>query len=150
MWEPYRPNVSHSHVLHHNVTVWNQPVHPVMSALPPVLRGSQVEQQRGSLLEGQLSRSAANVVKLCDGLDLLQLWNTKTQESTTQRNVTESSLRLLQLLKVRLVSLQCDSPSSLVLGPVPLSTSSRAPGSLWGLSLNGEIWRQRSLKSYSM
>lgn len=31
-----------------------------------------------------------------------------------------------------------DSPSSLVFGPVPLSTSSRAPGSLWGLSLNKE------------
>lgn len=47
---------------------------------------------------------------------------------------------LCQLLNIQLLSSQwidvfADSPSSLVLGPVPLSISSRAPGSLWGLSL---------------
>lgn len=46
------------------------------------------------------------------------------------------ALWLFQLFQVQLQSVFGDSPSSLVLGPVPLSTSSRAPGSLWGLSLN--------------
>lgn len=70
------PN-SYSHVLHHNILVWNQPVHTVMSSLPPVLRSSQVEEQRRPLLEGQLSRTSAHVIKLGYRFDLLQLCNTK-------------------------------------------------------------------------
>lgn len=40
------------------------------------------------------------------------------------------------------------SPSSLVLGPVPLSISSSTPGSLWGLSLDREIWSQSEIPKY--
>lgn len=76
-------NASYSHVLYHNVLMWNQTVDAVMSALPPVLRGSQVEQQRGSLLKGKLSRTSAHVVKLCDGLDLLQLCSAKNVTCNT-------------------------------------------------------------------
>lgn len=39
----FTEKASYSHVLYHNVLMWNQPIHTVMSALPPVLRGSQVE-----------------------------------------------------------------------------------------------------------
>lgn len=64
--------MSHSHVLYHDVLMWDQPVYTVMTALPPVLRGSQVEKQRGPLLKGKFSRTSAHVVKFCYGLDLLQ------------------------------------------------------------------------------
>lgn len=63
---------------------------------------------------------------------------------TIQRNVTESNLRhFFSSYRYGCSPYSGDSPSSLVLGPVPLSTSSRAPGSLCGLSLNGGIWSQR-------
>lgn len=68
-------SVSYLHVLYHNVLMGDQPIHTIMSALPPVLRGSQVEQQRGSFLEGKLSRTSADIVKPCDGLYQLQLCN---------------------------------------------------------------------------
>lgn len=42
LW-PSQTKCIYSHVLYNNVLMWNQPVHTVMSALPPVLRGSQVE-----------------------------------------------------------------------------------------------------------
>lgn len=64
--------MSHSHVLNHDVLMWDQPVHAVVTPLPPVLRGSQVEQQRGSLLKGKFSGTSAHVVKFRNGLDLLQ------------------------------------------------------------------------------
>lgn len=64
--------MSHSHVLHHDVLMWDQPVYTIMTALPPVLRGSQVEQQWGPLLKGKFSRTSAHIVKFCYGLDLLQ------------------------------------------------------------------------------
>lgn len=31
------------HVLHHNVLMRDQSIHSIMAALPPILRGSQVE-----------------------------------------------------------------------------------------------------------
>lgn len=104
-----------------------------MSPFPPVLRSSQVEQQRGSLLKGQLSWTSAHVVKFGYGFNLLQFCHMKKDQR-------KSHYFLCQLLNIQLLSSQwidvfADSPSSLVLGPVPLSISSRAPGSLWGLSL---------------
>lgn len=120
---------SDSHVLHHNVLMWNQTVHPVVPTLPPVFRGPQVQQQGGSLLERQLSGAAAHVVKFGYGLDLFHLCN------GTVYCYRYCLLTLTYSITVR------DSPSSLVFGPVPLSTSSRAPGSLWGLSLMTKIKR---------
>lgn len=126
-------NKSNLHVLYHNVLMWDQPIHTIMSPFPPVLRSSQVEQQRGSLLKGQLSWTSAHVVKFGYGFDLLQFCHMKKDQR-------KSHYFLCQLLNIQLLSSQwidvfADSPSSLVLGPVPLSISSRAPGSLWGLSL---------------
>lgn len=85
-WNTYtytlrRHNMSHSHVLYHNVLMWDQPVYTVMTALPPVLRGSQVEQQRRPLLKGKFSRTSAHVVKFCYGLDLLQFCITTVTEN---------------------------------------------------------------------
>lgn len=118
--------------------MWDQPIHTVMPALPPVLRGSQVQQQRRSLLKGQLPRTSAHVVKFGDGLDRLKLCSTKNTLELGWTNLITSSI------SSRLRSCDLDSlsiafgvwPSSLVFGPVPLSMSSRVPGSLWGLSLH--------------
>lgn len=118
--------MSHSHVLYHDVLMWDQPVHAVVTPLPPVLGGSQVEQQRGPLLEGKFSGTSAHVVKLRNGLDLLQFCI-----ATATGNILHPGL----LRRRRPQPELGHSPSSLVLGP--LSTSSRVPGSLWGLSLNG-------------
>ena len=62
-----------SQVLHHDVLVRDEAVHPVVPALPPVLGGPVVQQEGRPLLEGQLAWTAAHVVKLGDGLALLQL-----------------------------------------------------------------------------
>lgn len=125
--------MSHSHVLYHDVLMWDQPVDAVMTPLPPVLRGSQVEQQWGPLLKGKFSRTSAHVVKFCNGLDLLQFCTA---------TVTENILHFWLLRRPRPQPELGYSPSSLVLGP--LSTSSRVPGSLWGLSLNGGKWSQKN------
>lgn len=117
--------------------MWDQPVYSVVSPLPPVLRGSQVEQQRRPLLKGKFSRTSAHVVKFRYGLDLLQFCIVGMKERILQ-NFTEFFCG-----SVRQPALGY-WPSSLVLGP--LSTSSRAPGSLWGLSLNGGTWRQKRLE----
>ena len=61
------------HVLQHDVLVRDEAVHPVVAALPPVLGGPVVQQEGRPLLEGQLPWTAAHVVKLGDGLALLQL-----------------------------------------------------------------------------
>lgn len=115
--------------------MWDQPVYSVVSPLPPVLRGSQVEQQRRPLLKGKFSRTSAHVVKFGYGLDLLQFCIAGMKESVLHSRPLRGRGRPPALRY---------SPSSLVLGP--LSTSSRAPGSLWGLSLDGGTWRQKRLE----
>lgn len=60
--------------------MWDQPVDGVVSPLPPVLRGSQVEQQRRPLLKGEFSRTSAHVVKFRYGLDLLRFCITSVKE----------------------------------------------------------------------
>lgn len=67
----YQP---HSQVLDHDVLMRDQAVHAVVASLPPVLGRAVIQQQRGSLLERQLSGSATHVVEFGDGLDLLNLW----------------------------------------------------------------------------
>lgn len=52
----------------------DQAVHAVVASLPPVLGRTVIQEQRGSLLEGELPGSAAHVVEFGDGLDLLNLW----------------------------------------------------------------------------
>lgn len=131
----YRHAVSHSHVLDHDVLMWDQPVDGVVSPLPPVLRGSQVEQQRRPLLKGKFSRTSAHVVKFRYGLDLLRFCITSVKEKILRYRLFRGHEQPPALRY---------SPSSLVLGP--LSTSSRAPGSLWGLSLNGGTQSQERLK----
>lgn len=118
--------MSHSHVLYYDVLMWDQPVHAVVTPLPPVLRGSQVEQQRGPLLKGKFPGTSAHVVKFRNGLDLLQFCMATVTENLLHSWLLPGVGRSLELGY---------SPSSLVLGP--LSTSSRVPGSLWGLSLDG-------------
>lgn len=76
--------MSHSHVLYHNVLMWDQAVYTVMTPLPPVLRGSQVQQQRGPLLKGKFSRTSAHVVKFCYGLDLLHFCIATVTENILQ------------------------------------------------------------------
>lgn len=63
----------YSHVLHYNVLMWDQTVHTVMAALPPVLRGSVIQKKRSPLLEGQLPGTTPYVVKLGNSLDLFHL-----------------------------------------------------------------------------
>lgn len=60
-------------VLHHDVLMRDQAIDAVVPPLPPVLRRSVIEKQRGSFLEGQLPGSASSVIKLSDGLDLFDL-----------------------------------------------------------------------------
>lgn len=124
-----KPRESYSQVLHHDVLVRDEAVHAVVTPLPPVLRGPQVQQERGSLLEGQLPRTPAHVVELGDGLNLLHFCATKDTKPPALRQPS-GSMRLVSCTGPDCAQ---NSPSSLVLGP--LSTSSRAPGSLWGLSL---------------
>lgn len=63
----------YSQVLYHYVLMGDETVHAVVPSLPPVLGGSVVQQEGGSLLEGQLSGSPSHVVKLGDGFDLFNL-----------------------------------------------------------------------------
>lgn len=58
----------------------DEAVDAVVPALPPVLRGAQVQQEGGPLLEGQLPRTPAHVVKLGYGLNLLEFCNAKAQK----------------------------------------------------------------------
>lgn len=51
--------------------MWDEAVYAVVPALPPVLRGPQVQQEGGPLLEGQLPGTPAHVVELGYGLNLL-------------------------------------------------------------------------------
>lgn len=53
--------------------MWDQAVHAVVASLPPVLRRTVIQEQRGSLFERKLPGSATYVVKFGDGLDLLNL-----------------------------------------------------------------------------
>lgn len=57
----------------HDVLVWHQAVDAVVPSLPPVLGRPLIQQQGGSLLEGQLSGGAPDVVELGDGFDGLAL-----------------------------------------------------------------------------
>lgn len=66
-------------VLHYDVLMRDEAVHAVVPTLPPVFGRSVVEQQRGSLLEGQLPGSASAVIKLGDGLDLFDLCKHRRQ-----------------------------------------------------------------------
>lgn len=79
----------YSHVLHHDVLVRHQPVDPVVPAFPPVLGRSVIQQQGGSLLEGQLSGRPPNVVKLGYGF----YWLTFYREHTRKRWGTGLSWR---------------------------------------------------------
>lgn len=60
-------------VLDHNVLVGHQSVHSVMPPLPPVIRRSLVEEQRSSLLEGQLAAGPAAVVEAGHGFERVGL-----------------------------------------------------------------------------
>lgn len=68
----------YSHVLHHDVLVRHQPVDPVVPAFPPVLGRSVIQQQGGSLLEGQLSGRPPDVVKLGYGFYRLTFYREHT------------------------------------------------------------------------
>ena len=87
---------THSHVLYNYVLMWDEPIHAVVATLPPVLGGSVIQQQWGSLLEGQLPRGPPHVVKLGDGLDLLHFW----KESKGKR-IHENSRRQPRSLSQR-------------------------------------------------
>lgn len=63
----------HLHILDHNVLMWHQAIDAVVPSLPPVFGGPLVQQQRGALLEGQLSGGAPDVVELGDGFNGLAL-----------------------------------------------------------------------------
>lgn len=76
--------VRHSQVLHHDVLVGDEAVNAVVSSLPPILRGPVVEQQRRALLEGQLPRGPARVVKLGDGFNLLHFCACQEQDRETE------------------------------------------------------------------
>lgn len=65
----------------------NEPVHPVVSPFPPVLRRAVVQQERGPFLEGELPWRAPNVVKLGYGFNLLHL-------CTGERHSESSSAQL--------------------------------------------------------
>lgn len=77
--------------------MWDQAVQAVVAALPPVLGGPQVEQQGGPLLEGQLPGTAAHVVKLSNGLNLLQLWDDRTETRFLLVSVATNKSLMMQM-----------------------------------------------------
>lgn len=56
-------------LLNNDVLVRHQTIHSVVPPLPPVLRGSVEEHERGAFFERQLPTRAARVVELGDGFD---------------------------------------------------------------------------------
>ena len=61
--------VSVVHVLDHDVLVRHQPLHSVVSPLPPVVRGPLVQEEGGALLERELPIGPPGVVEASHGLD---------------------------------------------------------------------------------
>lgn len=70
----------YSHILHHDVLVGHEPVDAVVPSLPPVLGRAVIEQQRGALLEGQLSGRSPHVVELGDGFYWLTFYKERTRK----------------------------------------------------------------------
>lgn len=62
------------HILNYDVLVRHQAINSIVPSLPPVVGGTLVQQQGGTLLEGQLAGGAAHVVKLGDGFNGLTVW----------------------------------------------------------------------------
>lgn len=83
----------YSQVLYYDVLMRDETVHTVMSAFPPVLWRSVVEQQWCALLKGELSRCPSYVVEFSDCFYLLYLWkggyyNTHTISERSQWKIT--------------------------------------------------------------
>lgn len=68
--------------------MWDQPIHAVVPALPPVLRGSQVQQQRRSFLKRQLPRTSAHVVEFGDGLNGFELCSTENTMGSSGEQIS--------------------------------------------------------------
>lgn len=72
-------------VLYYNILMRDEAIHAVVAAFPPVFRCSVIQKERCPLLEWQLPGTTAHVVKLSDGLNLLNLWNTQTSEAMSKK-----------------------------------------------------------------